>query len=110
MENYYADVKPPTKAQERLTQQLDQLNQSVREFNESKKNEKPITGKIMRYCGLCSSELVRTKKSDKLEGLNIEVPRYKCKTCSQVYSGIGLDLYTPNKKGKAICFEYDGTV
>lgn len=102
--NYLADVNPPTKKTEKLLQELENMHTDVRNYNNSKANEKPILGKIKRFCGLCESELIKSKKGEKLEGLDIEIPRYKCKMCSQVYSGIGLNLTTPNGKVKAICF------
>jgi len=110
MDNAYADVRPRTRREEVQIQELEQSNKSAREHNNSKANEKVITGTIKRYCGLCEAQLIKTKKSDKIEELEIEVPRFKCKTCGQVYSGFGLELFTSNKKVKAICFEYDGTI
>jgi hypothetical protein len=103
--NPYFSPTPPTKAQEALTQQIEQLNQSAHSHNTAKANEKVVLGPLKRYCSLCSSELVKSKKTEKLEDLGIEVPKWKCKLCFQYYVGIGKELYTPNHKVKAIVFE-----
>jgi hypothetical protein len=105
MSNPYFDPNPPSKAHEAMTQELEQLKQKAKAFNESKNSEKPIIGKLKRYCSLCNSELVKSKKTEKLDGLDLELLKFKCPTCHQYYIGIGKDLYTPNHKGKAIVFE-----
>jgi hypothetical protein len=74
MDNPYADVKSLTKKEQALIQELEQSNKSVREHNNSKANEKVITGPIKRYCGLCEAPLIKTMKSDNIEELDIEIP------------------------------------
>ena len=53
LDNFNADIRPPSKSHERLTQALQDYNRIVHTLNESKENKKPIAGKIKRYCGLC---------------------------------------------------------
>lgn len=110
IDNPLADIRTRTRKEEALLEQLNQMNESAKFHNSAIQNTKPITGKIMRYCSLDDSPLVKSKKTEKLEGLDIEIQKWKCKVCGQVYSGIGLNLCTPNKKVKAICFEMDGTL
>ena len=95
--NPYFDPHPPTKAQEALQQQIEQLNQSARENNQAKLNEKVVSGKLMRYCPLDQSPL-NAIKSKPVEDLNLSMPRYRCVLCKSVFQGYGLNLYHETKK------------
>ena len=105
--NPLADIRSRTKKESQLIEQIEQDTEQAKFHNNSKQNEKVILGPLKRFCALDECPLIKTKKSDKIEGLDIEVPRYKCKTCGQIYSGFGLALFTSNKKVKAIVFEQD---
>lgn len=103
--NYLADVNPPTKKTEKLLQDLENMHTEVRNYNSSKANEKPILGKIMRYCPLDESPL-KPIKSKPIEGLEINKPRYRCVLCKSVFEGFGTELYHESKRNlKAIAFE-----
>ena len=107
MENPYSDLRTRTRKEEALISELEQSQQAAKFHNSAKANEKPLTGKIKRFCSLCNSDLILTKKVEHIEELNIDLPKWKCKVCSQYYVGIGRELYTPNRKGKAIVFSMD---
>jgi len=110
MENYYANVTPPTKRQEQLAKELESIKREAHEHNNSKASEKSITGPLKRFCPLDENLLVKSKKTQKMEGLDIEIPVYKCPLCHTKFSGIGTELYSSNHKLKAIVFEHNGTL
>ena len=59
--NPYSYVKPLTKKESALIESIEQSQQSAREHNEKMKHEKPITGKIMRYCPIDEAPLKAIK-------------------------------------------------
>jgi hypothetical protein len=111
LENYYSSVKPPTRAEQALTQEMEQMNEKARLHNSAKASEKVITGPIKRYCPLDESPL-KPIKPKPLEGLpEISKPRYRCVLCKSVFEGYGLDLFHETKRDlKAIAFEYTGNI
>jgi hypothetical protein len=111
LDNFNADIKPPWKSHQRLTQTLEDYNRTAHALNESKENARPITRPIKRYCPLDQSPL-KPIKAKPVEGLSdISKPRYRCVLCKSVFEGFGLDLQHETKPSlKAITFEWDGTL
>jgi hypothetical protein len=111
MQNPYSDVRPRTRKEESIIQQIEQDNLKAHAFNESKKHEKAINGPLKRYCPLDEAPL-KPIKAKPIEGLpEISKPRYRCTLCKSVFEGFGINLFHETKKNlKAIVFEFDGTV
>jgi hypothetical protein len=62
LQNFYADVNPPTKKQEAFAKELSNNNEAARSHNDAIKNSKSITGPLKRFCPLDESIL----KTDKV--------------------------------------------
>ena len=103
LDNFNVDIRPPSKSHKRLTQALQDYNRTAHTLNESKENQKPIAGKIKRYCGLCEAEL-KPIKSKLVENLGISKPRFRCPVDKSVWEGWGLNLHFESRLSvKAIC-------
>jgi hypothetical protein len=96
--NPHFNPKPPTKAQERLAQKLQDYNQSAAEFNEAKKKESKhfqnTDSMIKLLCPMCSGEVKRKKNKTKTipcGATTLNVPVYSCIVCKSKFQG-----YLPN--------------